>query len=70
MKVLEIKVLWKIAEELDLSLELLMKAADYNQAAYMFKQNESSLDSKSTKYLKNLIEEYRLSQMNLLDDSY
>ena len=47
-----------------------MKAADYNQAAYMFKQNESSLDSKSTKYLKNLIEEYRLPQMNLLDDSY
>lgn len=36
----------------------------------MFKQNGSSLDSKSTKDLKNLIEEYRLSQMDLLDDSY
>ena len=47
-----------------------MKAAGYNQVAYMFKQNGSSLDSKSTKDLKNLIEEYRLSQMDLLDDSY
>lgn len=45
-----------------------MKAAGYNQVAYMFKQNGSSLDSKSTKDLKNLIEEYRLSQMDLLDD--
>ena len=47
-----------------------MKAAGYNQVAYMFKQNGSFLDSKSTKDLKNLIEEYRLSQMDLLDDSY
>lgn len=39
-----------------------MKAAGYNQVAYMFKQNGSSLDSKSTKDLKNLIEEYRLSK--------
>jgi len=66
----DIEILRKIAEELDLSLELLMKAAGYNQVAYMFKQNGSSLDSKSTKDLKNLIEEYRLSQMDLLDDSY
>lgn len=47
-----------------------MKAAGYNQVTYMFKQNGSSLDSKSTKDLKKLIEEYRLSQMDLLDDSY
>lgn len=70
IKKIDVEVLRKIAEELDLSLELLMKAAGYNQVAYMFKQNGSSLDSKSTKDLKNLIEEYRLSQMDLLDDSY
>ena len=61
IKKIDIEVLRKISEELDLSLELLMKAAGYNQVAYMFKQNGSSLDSKSTKDLKNLIEEYRLS---------
>ena len=54
IKKIDVEVLWKISEELDLSLELLMKAADYNQVAYMFKQNESSLDSKSTKYLKDI----------------
>lgn len=70
IKKIDVEVLRKIAEELDLSLELLMKAAGYNQVAYMFKQGGSSLDSKSTKDLKNLIEEYRLSQMDLLDDSY
>lgn len=70
IKKIDVEVLRKIAEELDLSLELLMKAAGYNQVAYMFKQGGSSLDSKSTKDLKNLIEEYRLSQIDLLDDSY
>lgn len=70
IKKIDVEVLRKIAEELDLSLELLMKAAGYNQVAYMFKQCDSSLDSKSTKDLKNLIEEYRLSQMDLLDDAY
>ncbi|MDE5539455.1 MAG: helix-turn-helix transcriptional regulator [Bacilli bacterium] len=70
IKKIDVEVLRKIAEELDLSLELLMKAAGYNQVAYMFKQNGNSLDNKSTKDLKNLIEEYRMSQMDLLDDSY
>ena len=51
-------------------LELLMKAAGYDQVAYMFKQNDNSLNRKSTKSLRKLIEEYRLSQMDLLDDSY
>ena len=41
-------------------LELLMKAASYDQVTYMFIQ----------KSLRKLIEEYRLSQMDLLDDSY
>ncbi len=69
IKKIDIEVLGRIAEELDLSLELLLTAAGYNQAANMFKQ-ESSLDRKSTRDLKNLIEEYRLSQMDLLDDAY
>lgn len=71
IKKIDVEVLRKLAEELDLSLELLMTAAGYNQVAYMFKQkNGNSLDNKSTRDLKNLIEEYRLSQMDLLDDSY
>lgn len=47
-----------------------MKAAGYDQVTYMFKQNDNSLNRKSTKSLRKLIEEYRLSQMDLLDDSY
>ena len=47
-----------------------MKAAGYSQVAFMFKRGGSSRDTKSTRDLKNLIEEYRLSQLELLDDSY
>lgn len=47
-----------------------MKAAGYDQVTYMFKQNDNSLNRKSTKSLRKLIEEYRLSQMDLLDDSH
>lgn len=70
IKKIDVEILRKIAEELDLSLELLLKAAGYSQVAFMFKQGGSSLDNKSTKDLKNLVEEYRLSQLDLLDDSY
>lgn len=70
IKKIDVEVLRKIAEELDLSLELLLNAAGYNQVAYMFKQNGNSFDNKSTIDLKNLIEEYRQSQMDLLDDAY
>lgn len=70
VKKVDVEILRKIAEELDLSLELLLKAAGYSQVAFMFKQGGSSLDNKSTRDLKNLVEEYRLSQLDLLDDSY
>lgn len=70
IKKVDVEILRKIAEELDLSLELLLKAAGYSQVAFMFKQGGNSLDNKSTKDLKNLVEEYRLSQLDLLDDSY
>lgn len=69
IKKIDVEVLRKIAEELDLSLDLLLKASGYNQVAFMFEQN-SSLNKKSTKDLKNLVEEYRLSQMDLLDDAH
>ena len=59
----------KIAEELDLSLELLLKAAGYNQVVSMFKTQNDPLDKKSTRDLKNMIEKYQQSQMDLLDDS-
>lgn len=49
IKKIDVEVLRKIAEELDLSLELLMTAAGYDQVAYMFKQNDNSLNRKSTK---------------------
>lgn len=69
IKKIDVEVLRKIAEELDLSLELLLKASGYNQVAFMIEQGDS-LNSKSTRDLKNLIKEYRISQMDLLDDAY
>ena len=36
----------------------------------MFKQNEKNSSRKSTKDLQNLLDEYRRSQMDLLDDAY
>ena len=68
IKKIDIEILRKIAEELDLSLEILMKAAGYNQVACMFEQSSSV--NKSTSDLKKIIEEYQLSQMEMLDDSY
>ncbi len=70
IKKIDIEILRKLAEELDLSLELLLKAAGYDKVVYMFKDSKGSLDSKSTRDLKNLIDEYRRSQMDLLDDAY
>lgn len=70
IKKIDVEVLRKIAEELDLSLELLLTAAGYNQVVNMFKTQEDPLDKKSTRDLKNLVQRYRQSQMDLLDDSY
>ena len=70
IKKIDVEVLRKIAEELDLSLELLLKAAGYNQVVSMFKTQNDPLDKKSTRDLKNMIEKYQQSQLDLLDDSY
>lgn len=69
IKKIDVEVLRKIAEELDLSLELLLKAAGYNQVVNMFKTQNNPLDKKSMRDLKNMIEKYQESQMDLLDDS-
>lgn len=63
-------MLRKLAQELDLSLEVQLKAAGYSQVACMFKQNEKNSSRKSTKDLQNSLNEYRHSQMDLLDDAY
>lgn len=70
IKKIDVEVLRKIAEELDLSLELLLTAAGYNQVVNMFKTQEDPLEKKSTRDLKNMIQKYRESQMDLLQDSY
>ena len=70
IKKVDVEILRKVAEELDISLELLLKAAGYNQVVSMFREHDSSLNKKSTRDLKDLIEKYRLSQMDLLDDAY
>lgn len=64
-----VKVLRKIAEELDLSLKSLLKVAGYNQVVNMLKTQNDPLDKKSKRDLKNMIEKYQESQMDLLDDS-
>lgn len=70
IKKIDPEVLRKLAEELDLSLELLWKAAGYTEVVNMFKKVGSPLDNKSTRDLKNLIGEYQRSQLDLLEDSY
>lgn len=70
IKKIDVEVLRKIAEELDLSLELLLTAAGYNQVVNMFKTQEDPLEKKSTRDLKNMIQKYRELQMELLQDSY
>ena len=52
------EILKRIAEELDLSLQQLLKAAGYNEVMSWFSHDE--FKNKSTKDLKNTIEECRL----------
>ena len=69
IKKIDIEILRKLAEELDLSLVLLMKASGYSEVAFMFNRADS-LDNKSTRDLKDLIKKYKLSQLDLLDDAF
>lgn len=58
-------ILKRIAEELDLSLQQLLKEAGYNEIMSWFSYDE--FKNKSTKDLKNIIEECRLFKYNILD---
>lgn len=59
------EILKRIAEELHLSLQQLLKAAGYNEVMSWFSHDE--FKNKSTKDLKNTIEECRLFKYDILD---
>ena len=61
----DIEVLRKIAEELDLSLEQLLKAAGYDALTNWFSNDE--FKNKSSKDLKNIIKKSRIFKYDILD---
>ena len=61
----DIEVLRKIAEELDLSLEQLLKAAGYDALTNWFSNDE--FKNKSSRDLKNIIKEARIFKYDILD---
>lgn len=65
IKKVDIDDLRKIAEVLDMSLQELLKAAGYDEMLFYFSKDKYA--NKSTKDLKNLIEQYKKSELNLLD---
>lgn len=65
IKKVDVDALKKIAETLDLSLEKLLKVAGYDD--FLDFLSLDSFKNKSTKDLKDIIEEYKKSQLDLLD---
>ncbi len=61
----DIEILRKIAEELDLSLEELLKAAGYGALTNMLSTDE--FKNKSSRDLKNIIKEARIFKYDILD---
>lgn len=61
----DIEVLRKIAEELDLSLEQLLKAAGYDALTNWLSTDE--FKNKSSRDLKNIIKESRIFKYDILD---
>lgn len=61
----DIEVLRKIAEELDLSLEQLLKAAGYDALTNWLSADE--FKNKSSRDLKNIIKEARIFKYDILD---
>lgn len=61
----DIEILRKIAEELDLSLEQLLKAAGYDALTNWFSNDE--FKNKSSRDLKNIIKEARIFKYDILD---
>lgn len=65
IKKVDIDVLRKIAETLDMSLLKLLKVAGYDEMLFYFFKDKYV--NKSSKDLKDLIEQYKKSELELLD---
>lgn len=65
IKKVDVEILKKIAEGLDLSLEQLLKVSGYNDVLGYF--GVDKYKNKSTKDLKDIIEAYKKSELELLD---
>ena len=65
IKKVDIDDLRKIAETLDMSLQKLLKVAGYDEMLFYFSKNKYA--NKSSKDLKDLIEQYKNSEIELLD---
>lgn len=61
----DIDILKSIAEALDLSLDLMLKESGYGESFSMY--GIDKYKNKSTKDLKNLIDEYKKSELKLLE---
>lgn len=61
----DIDILKRIAEELDLSLDLILKESGYGESFSIY--GIDKYKNKSTKDLKNLIDEYKKSELDLLE---
>ena len=72
IKKVNIDDLRKIAETLDMSLSSLLKAAGYDEMSFYFSKNKlkDRYYDKSSKDLKNMIEQYKKSEIDLLDFDY
>ena len=68
IKKVDIDDLRKIAEILDMSLLKLLKDAGYDEMLFYLSNDKYA--NKSTKDLKNIIEQYRQSEINLLNFDY
>ena len=65
IKKVDIDDLRKIAETLDMSLQKLLKVAGYDEFLFYFSKDKYA--NKSSKDLKDLIEQYKKSELELLD---
>ena len=65
IKKVDIDDLRKIAETLDMSLQEVLKVAGYDEMLFYFSKDKYA--NKSSKDLKNLIEQYKKSELDLLD---
>ena len=61
----DIDILKRISEELDLSLDLMLKESEYGKSFSIYEIDKYK--NKSTKDLKNLIDEYKKSELKLLE---